>query len=63
MISVTSAFYWYHVVTLTSDLCQGQICCLAGDHNSSNLLVHLKVEIEGSTAHFDMFIFVIRAAL
>ena len=41
MILVTSHFYWYHVVTLTStfDLLQGQSCCRAGDHNSSNLLV------------------------
>ena len=41
MILVTSPFYWYHVVTLTLtfDLLQGQICCRAGDHNSSNLLV------------------------
>ena len=38
---VTSPFYWYHAVTftLTFDLLQGQICCRAGDHNSSNLLV------------------------
>ena len=39
MILVTSPFYWYHAVTLTFDLLQGQICCRAGDHNSSNLLV------------------------
>ena len=26
-------------LTLTFDLHQGQICCRAGDHNSSNLLV------------------------
>ena len=43
MIMVTSPFYWYHAVTLTLtfDLSQGQICCRAGDHNSSNLLVSL----------------------
>ena len=39
MILVTSPFHWYHAVTLTFDLLQGQICCRAGDHNSSNLLV------------------------
>ena len=41
MILVTSPFHWYHAVTLTLtfDLLQGQICCRAGDHNSSNLLV------------------------
>ena len=33
--------YWYHVVTLTFELLQGQICCQAGDHNSLNLLVCL----------------------
>ena len=38
MILVTSPFYWYHAVTLTFDLLQGQICC-RGDHNSSSLLV------------------------
>ena len=43
-ILVTSPFYWYHEVTLTLtfDLLQGQICCRAGDHNSSNLLVPIK---------------------
>ena len=39
MILVTSPFQWYHAVALTFDLLQGQICCRAGDHNSSNLLV------------------------
>ena len=41
MINVTNPFYWYHAVTLTLnfDPSQGQICCQAGDHNSSNLLV------------------------
>ena len=39
MILVTSPFYRYHAMTLTFDLLQGQICCRAGDHNSSNLLV------------------------
>ena len=39
MITVTSPFYWYYTVTLTFDLSQGLICCRAGDHNSSNLLV------------------------
>ena len=39
MILVTSPFYWYHAVTLTFDLLQGQICCRAWDHNSWNLLV------------------------
>ena len=41
IILVTSPFYWYHAVTLTLtfDLLQGQICCRAGDHNSSNLVV------------------------
>ena len=39
MITVTSPFYWYHTVALTFDISQGQICCRAGDHNSSNLLV------------------------
>ena len=29
----------YCDLTLTFDLSQGQICCRAGDHNSSNLLV------------------------
>ena len=44
MILVTSPFYSYHAVTLTFDLLQGQICCRAGDHNSSNLLVMVFVE-------------------
>ena len=35
MILVTSPFYWYQALTLTFDLLQGQICCWAGDHNSS----------------------------
>ena len=39
MILVISPFHWYHTVTLNFDLLQGQICCGAGDHNSSNLLV------------------------
>ena len=39
MILVTSPFHWYHVVTLTFYLLQGQICGQAGDHNSSNLFV------------------------
>ena len=39
MITVTSPLDWNHVVTLTFDLCQGQICCRVGDHNSLNLLV------------------------
>ena len=30
MIIVTSPFYWYHAVTLTFDLSQGQIWCRAG---------------------------------
>ena len=42
---VTSPFYWYHAVTLTFDLSQGQICCRAGDHNSSNLLVTVTLVI------------------
>ena len=42
---VTRPFRWYHVVTLTVtfDLLQGQICCRAGDHNSLNLLVVIKL--------------------
>ena len=41
MILVTSPLHWYYAVTLslTFYLLQGQICCWAGDHNSSNLLV------------------------
>ena len=39
--------YCHHASTLTFDLLQGQICFLAGDHNSSNLnllvSVHLKL--------------------
>ena len=31
MILVTSPFYWYHAMTLTFYLLQGQICCRAGD--------------------------------
>ena len=34
MILVTGPFNWHHIVTLTFDLLQGQICCRAGDHNS-----------------------------
>ena len=41
MILVTGPFNWHHVVTLTFDLLQGQICCWAGDHNSPNLLVQI----------------------
>ena len=44
MIIVTSSFYWYHAVTLTFDLSQGQICCRAGDHNSSTLLVWISIQ-------------------
>ena len=39
MLIATNPFYWYRAVTLTFDLSQGQICCWAGDHSSSNLLV------------------------
>ena len=43
MIIVTSPFYLYHVVTLTFDLSQGQMCCRAGDHYSLNLLFGITV--------------------
>ena len=39
MVLVTSPFNWHHVVTLTFDIFQGQICCRAGEHNPPNLLV------------------------
>ena len=42
MIIETSPFNWHHSVTLTFDLFQGKICCLAGDHNSLNSLVTCK---------------------
>ena len=45
MILVTSPYYWYHTVTLTFDLSQGQICCWAGDHSFSNLLVFLAFSV------------------
>ena len=44
MIIVTSPFYWYHAVTLTFDLSQGQIWCRAGDHNSSNFYFYIYYE-------------------
>ena len=52
MILVTSPFYWYHAVTLTFDLLQGQMCCRAGDHNSSNLLVSFTPPLAYPTLHF-----------
>ena len=36
IIIVTSPFYWYHDVTLTFGLSEGQICCKVRDHNSLN---------------------------
>ena len=48
MVIVTNPFYWYHAVTLTFNLCQGQICCRAGDHNSSDLLI-----VYNTTVHFN----------
>ena len=43
MVLVISSFNWHHVVTLTFDLFEGQICCHAGDHNSPNLLIQCKL--------------------
>ena len=45
MIVVSSPFNWYHAVTLTFELLQGQSCCRAGDHNSPNLLVISAVHV------------------
>ena len=45
MILVTSPFNWYHAVTLTFDLLQGQSCCRARDHNSLNLLVVFQLAV------------------
>ena len=45
MILVAIPFNWFHAMTLTFDQLQGQICCRAGDHNSSNLLVWKKNEV------------------
>ena len=39
MILVTSHFNWHHVMTLTVDLFQDQICCHAVNNNSKNLIV------------------------